>query len=206
MKKILLALISPLMAFASHSIDLGAFYSCHKEPGYHYDLAGIAMNYEIGNSKGLKAIGSLHFSNNSDLLFIQSKNELVFYIPLGTFNLTPFTGGHALHHNVFKHLPVVGTLTRIHMPLGIGINTQIDEFFLEARSAYLHPLAHNLVQDEGVEFFGKKFRLQREFMVEATGGYQVGEKLLANLTFNWCQSTNLEGFTWTIEPYITMKF
>jgi len=206
MKKILFGLLAPLCAMASHSVDFGGFYSCHKEKGYNYDFAGLTLNYEIGNSKGLKAIGRLNFSNDSDLLFIQSKNELVFYLPVGGVNLTPFTGAHAHHHNVFKNLPVVGTLTRIHLPLGFGVNSQLDRWFLEGRVAYLHPVAHHLIQDEGAEFFGKKFLLQKQFMVEGKIGYDLGNQILCNILAGWTQSTDLKSYTWTIEPHLTLRF
>jgi len=97
MKKALsILLLSPFTIFASHSIDVGSFYSIHKEPNYRYNLGGIAISYEIGNSKGLKATGKMLLSSNSDLLFTLEVNSV------GTFRMS---------NSSFSHFGDVTTIT-----------------------------------------------------------------------------------------------
>lgn len=206
MKALAALLLSPIVAFASHSVDIGAFYSVHNERGYAYDLSGISLNYEVGNSKGLKAVGRLNTSNNSDLVYIFSKNELLFYIPYKEINITPFMGVHSLHHQVFKELPMIAILSRIHMPIGLGLNAEFEPWYLECKGAYLHPIAHQLVQDEGESFFGSKFPLEKEFTVEVQAGYKVGSNAVCKILGSWNQRTDLRSYTWTIQPHLTLRF
>lgn len=206
MRILALMMAIPAIAMASHSVEFGAFYTQHKEKGYHYDFAGITFNYEIGNSKGLKAIGRLNVSNDSHLLFLQSKNELVFYMPIGNFHLIPFLGLHATHHSVYKDPPIVGSLSKSYFPTGIGLRYAYKGFVAEFRGANLHPMSHHLIHDEGKDFFGKKYVLVKNWMVEAKFGYRLDERIIFNLLGNWTQSFSQKSYTWTGESFFTVQF
>ena len=187
MKKALrILLMSPLTIFASHSIDIGSFYSIHKEPNYRYNLGGIAISYEIGNSKGLKATGKMLLSSNSDLLFIHSRSEFRWYLPYEQFEFFPFWGCHYNHHQVMKREGMLGSLNRSYGPLGLGFKHNFENLFYEVTFAHLHPLTANFIYDENTaDFWGKKLYLPHSFLVDTKLSYKAKDHVNINLDFRY---------------------
>lgn len=207
MKKLALFIGLPTLAMASHAIDVGAFYTDHKEKGYNYHFSGWTIKYEIGNSKGLKAVGKIFMSNDSDLLFVEARNEIVYFIPTGSLELFPFAGVYATHHNVFCKDNAVGTLQRSYIPLGMGLKGLHNAFSWSFRLAHMHPTSHSYFYDEGTDnFWGKKYHLPSNYFLEGSIGYQCNDKLRTSISGNWIQDYQQRLHTWLVEAFLSMTF
>ena len=207
MKYLVAALLCATGAFASHSVDLGGFYTEHKESGYRYNFGGLALSYEIGNSKGLKARGKILTSNNSDLLFIKAQSELHWYIPLQQFHIIPFAGGHITRHEVFREGGALGTLVRYYAPFGLGFHHPIGDFSYEIRAAHMHPLTCNYIYEEGTaEFWGKKYYLPSAYLANARIAYHTGEKISFAFLSQWIGDYRQKMREWTVEMNLNLGF
>lgn len=206
MKKLSLALALPIMGMASHSFEMGGFYTQHKEKNYSYNLSGISLNYEIGNSKGLKAVGKIHFSNEDDLPFFLSRSEFHYFIPLQNFELIPFIGVHSLHHTVVKMEGMTAIMQRFYFPVGMGLKATIDDFVGEFRFAHLFPMGHSITQQKDDSFIGRTYELPACYFLEGKVGYQIGEKITSFLSGTWQQDFKQKSRTWMGELIINFKF
>lgn len=206
MKTIAAILALPIISFASHSVDCGAFYTTHHERGYSYDLGGLSLKYEIGNSKGLKAGGKILISNDSDLLFVQSNSELLYYIPLQAVEIFPFFGARTLTHEVYKEKGLVGNINRVWCPVGIGATASFGHLFPELRISYLFPIAHTYIESSDGDMYGRKFILNPMYWVEAKCEYRFNETFAAALCADWEQDFHQRQRTITGEAYISLKF
>lgn len=196
----------PVLAMASHSIDGGAFFSQHHEPGYNYDLGGISLKYEIGNSKGLKAIGKVYMSNDSDLLFLLSKSEIVYYIPLENFNLFPFFGSQILSHEVNRFQDRKGSITKSWLPVGLGANFEIEGFKPEMKISYLFPLSFVYLESNHRWIEGKHYKIYPMYNIEAKCSYVIKNGISTTLLFNWEQDFHQKQYTWIAETYLSKAF
>jgi len=206
MKRIIPSILLTSSIYASHSVDCGAFYTSHHERGYSYDLGGISLKYEIGNSKGLKAGGKVSVSNDSDLLFIQSNSELLYYVPLNAIEVFPFFGARTLTHEVYKEDGVIGNINRVWAPLGIGATASFGKFVPQLRISYLFPLAHTYIQTSEGDIYGQKFSLNPMYWIEAKCEYKFSESFSASICADWEQDFHQRQRTITGEAYVSMKF
>ena len=206
MKKLIPCLLLATPIFASHSIDLGAFYTSHHEPGYSYDLSGVSLKYEIGNSKGLKAGGKISISNDSNLLFVQSNSEILYYVPLQAVEIFPFFGVRTLTHEVYKEKGVIGTINRAWGPCGVGVTTVFGNFAPQLRVAYLFPLSNTYIETGEGDLYGRKFDLTPMYWIEAKCEYKFSDRFAVALCADWEQDFHQKQRTITGEAYISLKF
>lgn len=206
MKKLIISLLLTVPMFASHSVDMGIFYTQHNETHYKYDFYGVQASYEIGNSKGLKAVGKVQLSTDSDLLYIASRNDLIYYIPYENFEISPFFGAHATRHNVYKSGPTKGILTRVYIPIGMGIDSTWEKFNWEIRAAHLIPTGHYFLQIGKREIFGRKYGLDSSYFVEWKLGYAILEKVRIQVLANFTQDYGNRLTQWTCETFATIRF
>lgn len=206
MNKLIPSLLLSTSIYAAHSVDCGAFYTSHHERGYSYDLVGISLKYEIGNSKGLKAGGKVSISNDSDLLFIQSNSEIIYYVPLNAIEVFPFLGARTITHEVFKENGVIGNISRVWAPCGVGVSASFGAFTPQLRVSYLFPLAHTFFQSSEDDLYGKKLSLNPMYWIEAKCEYKISEKFSAALCADWEQDFHQRQRTITGEAYISLKF
>lgn len=183
MKKILSTLlVVPALSFASHSIEIGGFYSNHSEPGYRYNLGGPFTAFEIGNSKGLKAVGKVLFSSNSDLIFLHTRTEFRWYLPYANFELFPVWGAHIFHHQVIRKGEITGALNRLQTPLGMGFKHKVGGLMYEVSLNHLFPLGSTYVYNENTrEFWGNKVYLPPCFYAHGKVMYETDTNFRANL-------------------------
>lgn len=206
MKKIISSLLLSTPIFANHSVDIGGFYSSHHEKGYSYDVGGISLKYEIGNSKGLKAGGKISISNDSDLLLVQSNSQILYYIPLKAIEIFPFFGARSHTHEVMKDYGLIGTINRVWGPCGVGVTSKFGNFIPEIRAAYLFPLAHTYIETGHVDLYGLKYKLTPMYWIEAKCEYKFSDKVAAALCADWEQDFHQRQRTITGEAYISLKF
>ena len=206
MNKIISALILSSSIYASHSVDVGGFYTAHHEPGYSYDLGGISLKYEIGNSKGLKAGGKISISSDSDLLFVQSNSEILYYVPLQAVEIFPFFGAKTLNHEVYKDKGNIGTINRVWGTFGIGATSVFGKFVPQIRVAYLLPLAHTYIESGENDLYGRKFSLTQMYWVEAKCEYKFTDGFTFSLCADWEQDFHQKQRTLTGEAYLSLKF
>jgi hypothetical protein len=206
MKKIITLSLLSTSIYASHSVDLGGFFTSHHEPGYSYDLGGVSLKYEIGNSKGLKAAGKISISNDSDLLFVQSNSEILYYLPLSSVEIFPFFGARSLTHEVYKEKGVIGTINRVWAPCGIGATSVFGSFSPQLRIAYLFPLAHTYIESGEGDLYGRKFVLTPMYWVEAKCEYKFTDGFAVAICADWEQDFHQKQRTITGEAYISLKF
>lgn len=206
MKKIIALTLLSTPIFASHSIDCGAFYSAHHEPGYSYDLGGISLKYEIGNSKGLKAGGKISISNDSGLLFVQSHSDILYFVQLQALEIFPFIGARTLTHEVYKENGIIGTVNRAWCPCGIGGTTKFGNFIPQLRIAYLFPVAHTFIESGESDLSGRKYTLVPMYWIEGKCEYKFSDGFGAALCAGWEQDFHQKQRTITGEAYVSLKF
>lgn len=194
------------LGHASHSLDLGTFFSSHKEKHYSYDLWGASFSYEIGNSKGLKAIGKVLFTNESDLIFINARNEFQYHFISDELDLIGFTGIYSHIHQVEKEKGAIATLNRSYFPLGIGAVHHLEDLSLELKFAYLFPLSHSLVRDEGNMFYGNHYFLPADFFAEIGIKYAFTDKFKALLHGSWQEDFKKTQSTLVLQAGISAGF
>jgi hypothetical protein len=206
MKRIIPSILLTSSIYASHSVDCGAFYTSHHERGYSYDLGGISLKYEIGNSKGLKAGGKVSVSNDSDLLFIVSNSELLYYVPIKSIEVFPFFGARTLTHEVYKKEGLIGNINRVWAPVGVGATAVFGNFIPQLRISYLFPLAHTFIESSSNDMYGQKYTLSPMYWIEAKCEYKLTDRFAAALCADWEQDFHQKQRTITGEAYVSMKF
>lgn len=208
MKNILALVMGiPSLLLASHSVDVGGFYSIHKEPRYKYNLGGLAISYEIGNSKGLKATGKILTSTNSDLMFIQSHSSLKWYMPYENFEFVPFWGILHTHHHVVRKEHYLGVLGRTYLPVGMGFRHTLGEVSYEVNVAHQHPIAHTYIIDENTpDFWGRKLYLPHAYFADVKLSYEAKDRVSATLFFRWTSDYRQTMRELLSEIMVSMKF
>ena len=206
MRKLFALLLASTSIYASHSVDCGLFYTSHHESGYTYDLGGISVKYEIGNSKGLKAGGKVSLSNDSDFIFVQSNSEILYYIPLQSLEVFPFFGARTLFHEVYKERGIIGSINRVWLPCGIGATSIFGDFTPEIRIAYLMPFAHTFIKAGHDDLYGRKFSLIPMYWIEAKCEYKISDGFAITLCADWEQDFHQRQRTITGEAYVSLKF
>ena len=189
----------PSLLFSSHSVETGLFYSIHHETGYCYKLGGIQINYEIGNSKGLKAQGKVRFSNDSDLLFFQANSEILYYIPFKSIEIVPFIGVQLVNHIVYQNEGDFGILNRSYFPFGVGGVWKVGDLVLRAKIGHMQSISHSFIVEAGDEFIGKKLWNKNAYLAELKIGYQLSDRAIAFFSSTWNQSYRGSLKHWTNE-------
>lgn len=208
MKKFFSALLAlPSLCFSSHSVDLGAFYSTHSEPGYRYNLGGPSIAYEIGNSKGLKTVGKVLFSSNSDLIFLQSRTEFRWYIPYKNFEVFPMWGAYSSYHQVTRSENVVGVLTRTQAPFGAGFKHCFGDLSYKVCVGHLFPIGSTIIYvEDASNFYGNKIYLRPSYFAEGTIEYQTPTNFKANLNVRYTGDYKQRSNNLVVEITGTYKF
>ena len=187
MKKLFYILfLAPIFTWASHSIEMGTFYTVHNEPGYRYNLGGLSAAYEVGNSKGLKATGRLHLSNNSDLIYIRNYSDLRWHIPLENVDLIPYVGIHWTSHQVTKRDGFVATLKRMYCPIGVAINQQYESFNYYIFLGHMHAVRGAYTEDvQNDQFYGVKEKIGHSYLGRVQTSYAPKENIFLKAFIEW---------------------
>lgn len=206
MKYLLALLFVSTTVLASHSADLGYFYSEHREPGYKYNLHGVAVGYEIGNSIGLKASGKVWMSNDSDLRFIKSRSEIKYLIPAGPVDLKPFVGSQSLVHTVLRNEVYSHVISETFLGGGLIAEGKLKGFVGSLQAGHYQNIANCVTEIEDHTFYGRRLHLDHLYMVTGILGYCLDDNLKVNARGDWEQSYKRKVHTWSTEINASIDF
>lgn len=196
----------PVFGFSSHCLDLGTFYSSHREKSYEFDLWGASFSYKIGNSKGLKAKGKVHFASDNALIYLNSLSEFEYVVSSELMDVRIFSGIYTSIHQVSKDRSTITTLTRSYFPIGLGTTQLIDEFEIDAKLAYLFPISHSLIYNQGGTFFGNNFMLPAQLHGAASIAYYFSEGFKGCVASSWTQDFKNTQKSFTLELNFSTSF
>lgn len=205
--KILLGLLAMCTTtFASHSSDIGYFYSYHHETGYKYKVQGVTIEYEIGKNVGLKAGGKVWYSHDDGYPMIKTRGNLSYYIPVGPVELIPFFSTQTLNHIVHKQDSSTLAIARNYTGVGIGFKGDYDQFIGTLKFGHYFGLTNYEIYRENKMFVGNEYPKSNLGFASSSIGYTIDDQLIVKVRGDIEKSYDDDELTWSSEITLSVLF